>query len=187
MPSIHALLPAAGRGERLGGELPKQYLELAGRPLLAHALLALGKHPAVEDVTVAVAADDECFEALRAELAEGLPVPLRRVPGGATRAESVLNGLRRLDLGRDDAWVLVHDAARPCLEAEAIDRLLAEGLENRDGAILAVPVRDTLKREGPGRRIAALHGHLRKTSTERSSSKPSRKKAGQTNAGKSSP
>lgn len=154
MPRIHALLPAAGRGERLGGKLPKQYLELAGRPLLAHALLALGMHPAVEDLTVAVAGGDDRFEALRAELAGELPVPLQQVPGGATRAESVLNGLRRLDRGREDAWVLVHDAARPCLEMDAIDRLLAEGLEHRDGAILAVPVRDTLKREGPGRCIA---------------------------------
>lgn len=151
---VHALIPAAGRGERLGGDRPKQYLPLAGRPLLAHAVLALGLHPAVRDVTVAVAPDDRSFAALSLQLRDELPVPLEQVPGGATRAESVLSGLRHLDHDDPQAWVLVHDAARPCLEAAAIDRLLAAGLGHEDGAILALPVRDTLKLEDRQGRIA---------------------------------
>ncbi len=142
MASVHALVPAAGRGERLGGEMPKQYLEIAGKPVLRHTLEMLARHPGVERITVALAPRDTFFEALIPEL----PVPVDTVTGGASRAESVLNGLRRVAPGD---WALVHDAARPCLPPECLDRLLATGLEHPVGAILAVPVRDTLKREGP--------------------------------------
>lgn len=146
---VHALLPAAGRGARMGGELPKQYQPLAGRPMLAHTLEALGGHPQVSAITVITAPDDGWFEQLDYQLR----IPVDRVAGGDTRAASVLNGLRHLLAGPRPGWVMVHDAARPCLDRDSLDRLLSQGLACEDGAILAIPVRDTLKRGGPDQRI----------------------------------
>lgn len=148
---VQALLPAAGVGARMGGELPKQYQLLAGRPVLAHTLEALARHPRISGITVLTAADDPYFEQLDVQLG----IPLERVIGGASRAESVRNGLQHLASGSRPEWVLVHDAARPCLDLPSLERLLQQGLACSDGAILAMPVRDTLKRAGPGRRIAA--------------------------------
>jgi len=119
--------------------------------VLQHALEALARHPRVAGITVALAPGDRRFEGLRLKLG----IPLSRVAGGATRAESVLNGLRHLQAQTDADWVLVHDAARPCLPAASLHRLLDEGLRQPDGAILAIPVRDTLKREGADGRIDA--------------------------------
>jgi 2-C-methyl-D-erythritol 4-phosphate cytidylyltransferase len=139
-----ALVPAAGGGSRFGGTLPKQYADLAGQPLLARTLDALAG-PLDLDVTfVALAPDDELFDAR---------VP-RRIGvetlhcGGATRAETVANALHALS-GRcdEDDWVLVHDAARPCVPAAALRRLVAELADDAVGGVLAVPVADTLKRE----------------------------------------
>lgn len=141
--NIHALIPAAGTGERLGGTLPKQYLEVAGRPLLAWALEALAAPAVVSGVTVALAPDDRWFD----RLDHAADAPVDRVAGGATRAASVLNGLAHIDANHDAEWVMVHDAARPCPGRECIERLVDEGLEAPDGAILALPVRDTLKRQ----------------------------------------
>ena len=145
MSKAHALIPAAGTGSRLGAALPKQYLEIAGRPLLYHALLALARHPRIEQVFVVLAQGDDRFARYDwRELSERIK-PL--YCGGETRAASVFNGLlaaRDAIAGHD--WVLVHDAARPCLGREALDRLL-ETLEDDDtGGLLAVPVADTLKR-----------------------------------------
>jgi 2-C-methyl-D-erythritol 4-phosphate cytidylyltransferase len=148
---VHALLPAAGLGARMGGELPKQYQLLAGRPVLAHTLEALARHPRISAITVLTAAEDHHFDQLGVQL----DIPLERVTGGASRAESVRNGLRHLAAGRRPEWVLVHDAARPCLDLASLERLLDQGLACSDGAILAMPVGDTLKRAGPGQRIAA--------------------------------
>lgn len=149
-PRLHALLPAAGRGLRFGGEAPKQYADLLGRPVLAHSIEAVARHPAVAGVTVALAPDDAFFERrLRPEFPS-----VRTVAGGDSRARSVLNGLEAIL--RDDPacdWVLVHDAARPCLSAADLARLVEQGLDAPDGAILAVPVRDTLKRADRSGRI----------------------------------
>jgi len=148
---VHALIPAAGRGDRMGGDIPKQYLDLAGKPVLAHAVDALAAHPTVAGVTVALAPDDHRFERLRFDTS----VVPERVTGGASRAQSVLNGLAQIASRHDPDWVLIHDAVRPCLPASSLHRLLEEGLACRDGAILAIPVADTLKRQDPERRIAA--------------------------------
>lgn len=137
------VVPAAGRGARFGGALPKQYLSLFGRPLLQHTLERLSRHPEVSGLQVVCAADDPHWPGWR-EL-HGKPV--RHCVGGAERADSVLAGLHALpDTVRERDWVLVHDAARPCLRADDLDRLFANGRSHGVGAILAAPVRDTLKR-----------------------------------------
>ncbi len=138
-----AVVPAAGSGRRFGGATPKQYLLLAGRPLLEHSLRALLGCADIDGVVVVLAADDAGWPGWR-ELA-GKPV--LTCTGGDTRAESVLAGLQALPASvDDDQWVLVHDAARPCLDAGDLRALLDEGRADPVGALLAAPVRDTLKR-----------------------------------------
>lgn len=148
---VHALIPAAGRGDRMDCGLPKQYLELAGKPVLARAVDALAEHPAVAGVTVVLAPRDGRFESLRFDSG----VAPERADGGATRAQSVLNGLLQIAARHDPDWVMVHDAVRPCLPTSCLNRLLDEGMTSPDGAILALPVADTLKREDREGRIAA--------------------------------
>ena len=145
MPGIWVIVPAAGRGTRFGGELPKQYREVAGQPLLAYALAALLAHPAVEGAIVAIAADDVDWPGWT----EFAGKPVLTCTGGLTRAQSVLAALQALpeDVRADD-FVLVHDAARPNLSQEDLQQLLERGRNDPVGAILAAPVRDTLKRAG---------------------------------------
>ncbi|HLT43602.1 MAG TPA: 2-C-methyl-D-erythritol 4-phosphate cytidylyltransferase, partial [Luteimonas sp.] len=140
-----AVVPAAGRGARFGGEVPKQYLEVAGEPLIAHSLRALFAHPGVKGAVVALAEGDSRWQGW----SDGSGRPVIACVGGDTRAESVLAGLAALpDEVRPDAFVLVHDAARPNLRREDLAALLERGREDPVGAILATPVRDTLKRAG---------------------------------------
>ncbi|MBP3984849.1 2-C-methyl-D-erythritol 4-phosphate cytidylyltransferase [Pseudoxanthomonas helianthi] len=140
-----AVVPAAGRGTRFGGDVPKQYLEVEGRPLIAYTLAALTAHPAVEGVVVAIGENDADWPGWN-EL-EGKPI--RTCTGGASRAASVLAGIEALpDSVRADDFVLVHDAARPNLGLHDLSQLLERGRNDPVGAILAAPVRDTLKRAG---------------------------------------
>jgi len=140
---IWAVLPAAGRGRRFGGDMPKQYLQAGGQSLLAHALDALLAHPRVAGAVVALAADDLHWPGLTARLGK----PVLRCEGGIERADSVLAALRAVPAAaHDDPLVLVHDAARPNLRREDLDRLIDAAETSADGAILASPVRDTLKR-----------------------------------------
>ena len=142
---IWAVVPAAGIGSRFGGDVPKQYLEVAGEPLLAHTLRALLAHPGVAGAVVVLAQDDPRWPGW-SEL-EGKPV--LACVGGEARADSVLAGLDALPEGvRADDFVLVHDAARPNLHAADLGQLLERGRADPVGAILAAPVRDTLKRAG---------------------------------------
>jgi len=137
------VVPAAGRGTRVGGETPKQYLNLLGRPLIRHTLDRVAAHPRVSGLMIALASDDTRWPGWR-EL-KGKPV--HTCVGGSERADSVLAGLRALpDDVREKDWVLVHDAARPCLRRDDLDRLFDHGGAHAVGAILAAPVRDTLKR-----------------------------------------
>jgi len=142
---LWAVVPAAGRGARFGGDVPKQYLEVAGELLLAHTLRALLAHPKVHGAVVVLAEGDERWPGWR----EFEGKPLRTCAGGDARADSVLAGLAALpDSVRADDFVLVHDAARPNLPAADLDQLLERGRNDPVGAILAAPVRDTLKRSG---------------------------------------
>ncbi|HTL14838.1 MAG TPA: 2-C-methyl-D-erythritol 4-phosphate cytidylyltransferase [Thermomonas sp.] len=147
-----ALVPAAGSGRRFGGEVPKQYLQAAGRPLLGHALDALLAHPRVDGAVVALAAGDPRWPGWTS--LHGKPVVA--CVGGGERADSVLAALHALpdEIG-DDALLLVHDAARPNLRAADLDALIAAATACADGALLAAPVRDTLKRAGADGRVDA--------------------------------
>ena len=148
------LIPAAGQGARLGGETPKQYLDLAGRPMLAHAAAALLAHPAVDLAFVVLAPDDERWATHDWHAFGDRLAPLWC--GGATRRDSVLNGLIAMaNVVDPEDWVLVHDAARPCLAREDLGRLIEAVREDDVGGILAIPVADTLKRAAGADRIAA--------------------------------
>ena len=149
-----ALIPAAGCGARMGNAQAKQYLPLAGKPLIAYALETLCVIEKIKTVFVVLApADDEWKHHDWSACGDKL-VPL--FCGGATRAESVANGLRAMsDRVKADDWVLVHDAARPCVTLAQIEALLREVGDDPVGGILAQPVADTLKRADSGNRIAA--------------------------------
>lgn len=151
MSEFYALVPAAGSGSRMGGELPKQYLPLAGQPMIFHALNALCANADIGTVFVVLAPDDTLFHTYDWSHFGDKLQPL--YCGGATRAESVLNGLLASELEPDD-WVLVHDAARPCLSQQQLVRLIGELHDDAVGGILAVPVADTLKRADATQHIA---------------------------------
>ena len=151
MPEFHALVPAAGSGSRMGSPLPKQYLPLAGQPMIYHALATLHACADIATVFVVLAPDDELFHSYDWSALGNKLQPL--YCGGATRAESVANGLLASELEPDE-WVLVHDAARPCLTQAHLGRLIAELRDDEVGGILAVPVADTLKRASSDNRIA---------------------------------
>lgn len=151
-PRHFALIPAAGVGARMGADFPKQYLTIAGQPMLRHTVAAFLASPLIAHTFVVVSPDDayidEVLGGLNGELA-GVTV-LRC--GGATRKESVLNGLQALGdrLAADD-WVLVHDAARPGLTPDLIAKLVGAIGASAVGGLLALPVVDTVKRVEAGR------------------------------------
>jgi 2-C-methyl-D-erythritol 4-phosphate cytidylyltransferase/2-C-methyl-D-erythritol 2,4-cyclodiphosphate synthase len=145
MTSCVALIVAAGRGERFGSELPKQYLTLAGEPVLRRTVQAFLGHPDVEAVRVVIHPD---HGALYAEAVAGLGLG-EPIIGGAERQDSVLRGLEAL-AGAPPDRVLIHDAARPLVDAATIARVCA-ALADHPGAIAASPVVDTLKRAEDGR------------------------------------
>jgi 2-C-methyl-D-erythritol 4-phosphate cytidylyltransferase len=148
-----ALVPAAGIGSRFGADTPKQYLPVRGKPLLWHALEPLAQHPAMAKVLVVLHPDDRQFAQLSWPGPSGMLVPL--YAGGATRAHTVLGGLAAPEAQlRGDDWVLVHDAARPCLSAMLLDRLIDALRDDPVGGLLAIPVADTLKRADADQRIA---------------------------------
>ncbi|HKI64566.1 MAG TPA: 2-C-methyl-D-erythritol 4-phosphate cytidylyltransferase [Burkholderiales bacterium] len=142
--SLYALIPAAGAGTRMAGGPPKQYLSLAGKPMLWHAARALCV-PAVETVFVVLTPGDERFAACDWSALGGRIEPL--YCGGATRRDSVYNGLVAAMAAVDaDDWILVHDAARPCLPRADLERLIEECQGDEIGGILALPTADTVKR-----------------------------------------
>lgn len=142
----YALVPCAGIGARSGAASPKQYMPIAGRAMVAHTLAALGAVARISGTLVVLAPTDEVFEShVPAFAGEGRWTARC---GGPTRARSVANGLAQLLArgARPDDWVLVHDAARPCVRHADIDHLLQRGMMHDTGALLAAPVRDTIKR-----------------------------------------
>ncbi len=143
-----AVVPAAGIGSRMQAAVPKQYLKLAGRCVIEHTLARLCAHPAIEAVVVSLSATDEWWQGLDTNCFDK---PIITVEGGAERCHSVLNGLAALSgrAGSDD-WVLVHDAARPCLRLEDIDRLIEQLSTHSAGGLLGLPVADTMKRTDVG-------------------------------------
>lgn len=147
-----AVIPAAGVGRRMGAERPKQYLQLAGRTVIEHSLERFLEHPGLNGVMVALGEQDPYWPRLDC----AADARIERVTGGVERADSVRNALLAL-AGRAEAtdWVLVHDAARPCLTREDLIRLLDTLAEDPIGGILATPVRDTMKRVNAAGQIEA--------------------------------
>ncbi|MEJ2693387.1 MAG: 2-C-methyl-D-erythritol 4-phosphate cytidylyltransferase [Candidatus Thiodiazotropha sp.] len=138
-----ALVPAAGVGSRMGSRRPKQYLELLGRRVIDHTLQRLLGHPRIERLYLVLSSNDGYW----AECEYASDPRVVRVTGGDERCHSVLNALRELRAEADpDDWVLVHDAARPCLSEDDLDRLIERLAGHPVGGLLGVPVQDTLKR-----------------------------------------
>ena len=151
-PRFFALVPAAGIGERSGAGMPKQYVPIAGLPMLAHTLAALAAVPRLAQTLVVLSPADDRFETALPDR-DGW---VARV-GGASRAESVLGGLaelRRRGAGDDD-WVLVHDAARCLLRPEWVDALIDACANDAVGGLLAQPIADTLKASDTDGRVTA--------------------------------
>jgi 2-C-methyl-D-erythritol 4-phosphate cytidylyltransferase len=143
-PRFWAVIPAAGTGVRMGAAAPKQYLPLHGRTVLEHTLTRIIAHPRISATVVAIAAADRQWP----HVATGFDqAALVTTQGGAERCHSVLNGLRALS-GRAavEDWVLVHDAARPCLRRVDLDHLIDELRDHPVGGLLGIPVTDTMKR-----------------------------------------
>jgi 2-C-methyl-D-erythritol 4-phosphate cytidylyltransferase len=135
------LIVAAGRGYRLGGPLPKQYLPLRGQPILRHTIEALSRHPGIDAVQVVIHPDDAAlYEAATAGLEKLRPV----LPGGATRQDSARLGLEGI-AGLHPKTVLIHDAVRPFIAPQTISAVL-EALTRSAAALVGVPLADTLKR-----------------------------------------
>lgn len=143
MTSVWGVIPAAGSGSRMAAEVPKQYLEIAGTTLLEHTVQALLACPDLRGLVVVLDPSDR-----RADSVASLSDPrVMRVAGGAERADSVLAGLDRLaEIAGADDWVLVHDAARPCLPVAVAKTLIDTVLASNEGAILAQRMTDTVKR-----------------------------------------
>ncbi|WP_455204117.1 2-C-methyl-D-erythritol 4-phosphate cytidylyltransferase [Kaarinaea lacus] len=140
-----AVVPAAGSGARMGAEKPKQYLSLLNIPIIQHTLESLLRHPKIRGAVVAIASGDPYWHSVNIRSDKQLLV----VTGGKERCHSVINALEALSVVADTQdWVLVHDAARPCIRQEDIDNLIVEVSEASAGGLLAVPVHDTIKRSG---------------------------------------
>ena len=151
---IWAVVPAAGIGKRMQSDIPKQYLELAGRPVIEHSitrLLAVGR---VKGVVVALQSGDPYWPGLHIETDK----PVILASGGAERCHSVMNALEVLanqpGYNADTAWALVHDAVRPCVSTADVENLIDAACGTESGALLAVPVRDTMKRQDQDQCVA---------------------------------
>lgn len=146
-----AIVPSAGIGTRMGAPIPKQYLQINNKTVIEYTLDCLLSHPAINGLVIAMHPDDNCWS----EISLHMEKPVRIVDGGAERCHSVLNALKfLLDSADKNDWVLVHDAARPCLRHEDIDRLIDQASHDV-GGILAVPVRDTMKHSDAQQHIDA--------------------------------
>jgi 2-C-methyl-D-erythritol 4-phosphate cytidylyltransferase len=154
MSKFFAVIPAAGSGSRMGNSLPKQYLPLAGRPMIYHAVHTLCISPEITSVFVILSPEDR--EWSKHDWSEFSSKLIVFNCGGETRAMSILNGLKAASeesfIDNDD-WVMVHDAARPCLSEELLRKLLDELSDDAVGGLLAVPLSDTLKRGGTNNRV----------------------------------
>lgn len=154
MPKVFAIVPAAGQGTRMGDALPKQYLPIAGKPMMFHSIEALARVSRIACICVVLSPLDRNWGEH-----DWSALPDRIEPifaGGAHRAETVSNALVHLG-GRvaADDWILVHDAARPCVATELIEQFLDEVGEDPIGGLLAMPVADTLKSADENQRVAA--------------------------------
>jgi 2-C-methyl-D-erythritol 4-phosphate cytidylyltransferase len=154
MPKLFALVLAAGQGTRIGDSVPKQYIPVAGKPMMFHSIEALAAVSRVERVFVVLAPLDRHWgEHDWSALPDKIEAAFC---GGARRSESVLNTLKFLEprIAKDD-WVLVHDAARPCIATELVEQFLDEIGDDPVGGLLAMPLAETLKSADENQRVAA--------------------------------
>lgn len=146
-PAIWAIVPAAGIGKRMQSAIPKQYLSLLGRPVLAHTLERLLSFRLVTGLVISLQDQDTCWERLSVHSSK----PLIRAQGGKERCDSVLNALTALQqvegFNAETDWVMVHDAVRPCVRETDINQLVSVTGLREDGGLLGLPVRDTMKRQ----------------------------------------
>ncbi|GAB2641924.1 2-C-methyl-D-erythritol 4-phosphate cytidylyltransferase [Vibrio panuliri] len=147
---IVAIVPAAGVGSRMKANMPKQYLTIGQKTVLEHTVDKLLAHPDIHKVVVAVTAGDPYFP----ELSIATHPDVVRVDGGQERADSVLSGLEYVAKHQLSDWVMVHDAARPCVREADINTLIEVSQAHAVGGILAAPVRDTMKRANSQQEIA---------------------------------
>ena len=141
------IVPAAGRGERAGGELPKQYAEIGGACILDHGIKTLLDCSAIEAVVVALAAADRWW----GKTAASQNPRVQSCEGGGRRCDSVANALGRLNgTAADDDWIVVHDGVRPCVPGAEVERLLHKIGGEPAGGILVIPINDTVKRVDGG-------------------------------------
>lgn len=142
-PRVFAVVPAAGVGRRMGSEIPKQYLALAGRMVIEHTLERLTEHPRIQAIVVAVNTTDVWWP----NITIAKHSKILQCLGGAERCYSVLNALSILNgIAAPDDWILVHDAVRPCLHNEDLNKLFNIVDKHPIGGLLGMPVRDTMKR-----------------------------------------
>lgn len=138
-----AVIPAAGVGSRMEADLPKQYLEISGKTILEHTLTKFLQHSLIQGIVIAISSEDTYWCQLQIESSK----PIIIAPGGSERCHSVFSALQTISTIADqNDWVLVHDAARPCIRTEDIDKLISLASLHPVGGLLAMPVRDTLKR-----------------------------------------
>ncbi len=151
-PRYWVVIPAAGVGSRMQADRPKQYLPLAGKSVIEQTIACFSHHPEISGIVVALSSGDPWWPSLTIDT----HVPLYTADGGAERCHSVLNGLQLLSqYANEDDWVLVHDAARPCLRREDIDQLLSALTDDPVGGLLGLPVADTVKRTDTEGRVEA--------------------------------
>ena len=140
---IWAIIPAAGNGSRSGCDVPKQYRPLLGKPMIEHVLDVLAQHPDIHGIMLALAPGDDRWQSVKMWRNK----PLRTCAGGQRRSDSVLAGIVSLrEVLSPDAWILVHDAARPCLRLEDLNRLIEAACVHPVGGLLAGRMTDTVKR-----------------------------------------
>ena len=153
---IIALIPAAGTGTRFGDSLPKQYLDVNGQPLIVHTLQALARVSRIEKIIVVLSPEDHHWRGLVANDQPAWQALSARVEtinvGGKSRRDSVLNGLNAIECA--DAWIMVHDAARPCIRSELIEQFIDELENDSVGGLLALPLSDTIKLDDGNLRVA---------------------------------
>lgn len=150
MAFFHVIIPAAGTGNRMQNALPKQYLPLAGKPIISHVIQVFFNNPRIASIHLALSEDDQFWRTLTLNADSKLKL---HYTGGASRAETVLNTLQVIEADDDD-WILVHDAARPGLSAELLDKLLSTLEDDAVGGLLAMPVADTLKKSDQTNHVA---------------------------------
>ncbi len=154
MALFHLIIPAAGAGSRMGDVLPKQYLRLAGKPMIAHTIQVFFNHPRIASIHLALNPLDEFWRSLTLEPISKLKL---HYTGGESRAATVLNTLNAIDVAHgvdNDDWILVHDAARPGLTHQMLDKLLSELEHDPVGGLLALPLADTLKQSDAFNHVA---------------------------------